>query len=107
MPRGRKRPRHQRTAELLVLEKRCNECLFSKNKVVSDERREDILGSCTRNGSHFICHKAQKSKLEVVCRGFYDSAEYMTRLIHVARVLGAVRFVQEQDLERIAKEEGT
>lgn len=89
------------------MEKRCNECLFSKNKVVSDERRDDVLETCMRRGAHFECHKASKHKLEAVCRGFYDSEEHTTRLIHVARLLKAVRFVKEEDLERIAKEEGT
>jgi hypothetical protein len=103
----RRRPRHQRKAELLVLEKRCNECLFSKNKIVSDKRRDDLLEGCKRRGSHFVCHKASNVKLEAVCRGFYDSPEHPTRLIHVARVLRAVRFVKEEDLEKVAKEEGT
>ncbi|KIL42101.1 hypothetical protein SD70_02655 [Gordoniibacillus kamchatkensis] len=55
-----------------VAEKRCNECLFSANKIVSDERKAEVLADCALNDAHFICHKATLKGKDVCCRGFYD-----------------------------------
>ena len=66
---------------------RCKECLFSKDKIVSDSRRKEILSDCERNDSHFICHKDK----DVCCRGFFDSSS--TNLIRAVGRLGMIEFV--------------
>jgi hypothetical protein len=55
-----------------VAKKRCDECLYSKNKVVPDERRVEILEGCRKTNTYFLCHKATIARHGVVCRGFYD-----------------------------------
>jgi len=57
-----------------VAHKRCDECLFSDAKIVSDKRREQILDECESHDSHFICHKATMNEREAMCRGHYDAA---------------------------------
>jgi len=71
---------------------RCNECLFSKNAIVSDERRKDILNDCRKDDNHFICHKATIEGKEICCRGFYDTQT--SQMIRIAQRLNVVEFVE-------------
>ena len=72
---------------LKVTEKRCDQCLFSADKIVSDKRRKEVLGDCRKRDSHFICHKAT----DICCHGFYETQT--SNLIRIAQRLGAVQFV--------------
>lgn len=74
-----------------VKKERCNECLFSKNKIVSDERRLELLSDCITNDSHFICHKASIDGEDICCRGFYDSSS--SNLIRISGRLNMIEFV--------------
>lgn len=78
-----------------VLEKRCDQCLFSKNKVVSDARRTDILDTCKRENSHFICHKSTLAGGSACCRGHYDEMleTGAPAIAQIAQRLGLVNFV--------------
>ena len=80
-----------------VMKERCNQCLFSENRVVSKERMVDIVKECRKNDSYFICHKASLAgDQKVCCRGFYDTQD--TQIIQVADRLGITEFVKEKDL---------
>lgn len=74
-----------------VYAERCAECLFSKDKIVSNARRKELLADCRSRDTHFICHKASIAGDSICCRGFYDTQS--TNLIRVAQRLGAVEFV--------------
>ena len=54
-----------------VCEERCDQCLFSKDKIVSDARRKEVLRSCEKDDKHFICHKHR----DVCCRGYFDTGK--------------------------------
>ena len=69
----------------------CNECLFTKNAVVSNKRKKDILNGCKKNDNHFICHKATIEGKDICCKGFYDSQT--CNLMRIAQRLDAVEFV--------------
>jgi hypothetical protein len=76
----------------LVAEKRCAECLFTPNRVVSAERAAEIVEKCEREGSYFVCHKGSLTgNDQLCCRGFYDAHE--TRVTRLAKVLDLVKFV--------------
>lgn len=75
---------------LRVADKRCDQCLFTKNKIVSDSRKADVLGECATSQTYFICHKSNGGPA-VVCRGFFD--EVPNRACHMARLLRVVQFV--------------
>lgn len=77
----------------LVCEKRCDQCLFSKAKIVDNKRREDILKNCATTGQYFICHKSAHGK-PVVCRGFFDDQPNQT--CQVAGRLRLVHFVNPE-----------
>lgn len=78
--------------KLLVCEKRCDQCLYSTAKVVSDKRREALLRACRRSGRYFLCHKATLAGKAVVCRGFFDTER--NQACRVAERLGLVEFTK-------------
>lgn len=75
-----------------VQKKCCNQCLFTKHKIVSDERKASIIKDCLENNKHFICHKASIKGTNVTCRGFYD--KHTNRAIsEMLEKIGDVDFV--------------
>lgn len=54
-----------------VQRKCCKQCLFSKNKIVSDARKDEILADCEKNNNHFECHKATIVGKHATCHAFY------------------------------------
>lgn len=76
-----------------VMREKCNECLFSGSKIVSDKRRRQVLSECRQSNSHFICHKATIAGESICCRGFYDTQT--SNLMRIAQRLNAVEFVDE------------
>jgi len=74
-----------------VYETKCDQCLFSKDRIVSNSRRVEVLAECKRRDSHFICHKATLLNQDVCCRGFFDTQT--SQLIRIAGRLGAIEFV--------------
>lgn len=80
-----------------VADKRCDQCLFSANKIVSDERKDDILKECVDENTHFNCHKATIRGENTCCRGFYDKDPKSSMAMRFAAHLGLVRFVSVED----------
>lgn len=74
-----------------VCETECNQCLFSKNRIVSAERVKEVLKNCEKKDAHFICHKASNKDEDICCRGFYDKKT--SNLIRIAQRLNAIEFV--------------
>jgi hypothetical protein len=70
-----------------VCAERCYQCLFSKDRIVSEKRMREVLSDCAKRDSHFICHKTD----DACCKGFYDTRT--TNLMRIAQRLGAVEFV--------------
>lgn len=60
------------SAIMKVMDKVCNQCLFSKARVVDEARKEEILEKCTRTHRAFQCHKASIMGQNVICRAFFD-----------------------------------
>lgn len=54
-----------------VCSKSCDQCLFTKNKIVSDEAKAEILAKCEKEQTHFVCHKGTEVGENVVCNGFF------------------------------------
>jgi hypothetical protein len=75
-----------------VKNKCCNECLFSKEKIVDNKRRKEILASCAKKDVHFICHKATIEGKDICCRGFYNSQT--SNLMRISQRMGWVEFVE-------------
>ena len=54
------------------MKKQCNQCLFSENKIVSEERKAQILSECLQNQKFFVCHKSTIEDGNTCCKGFYE-----------------------------------
>jgi len=74
-----------------VKKERCDQCLFSKNKIVSSERKRTLIKECRNEGIHFVCHKATIEGDETCCRGFYDTQT--SNLMRISQRFGWVEFV--------------
>jgi hypothetical protein len=72
---------------LTVCSQQCDQCLFSKNRIVSERRKKEIMAECRRSDSHFVCHKTK----DAVCAGFYQS--HSTNLIRIMARLGGIKLV--------------
>lgn len=82
--------------KFLVTAKRCDECLFSKAKLVDDSRQQQILNNCRETGSYFLCHKGTLRGVAVVCRGFFDTEA--NQACQVADRLGLVEFIDPEEV---------
>ena len=85
---------------LKVKKKCCGKCLFSKDKIVSNERKKDILKSCASDDSHFVCHEttvydndgdAVNDSNNAVCAEFYKRQS--SQMIRISQRLGMVKMV--------------
>ena len=72
----------------------CGQCLFGKDKIVSSERKRDILSDCRQGDSHFICHKASIKGEDICCKGFYDTQT--SNMMRISQRMGMVEFVDEE-----------
>lgn len=61
------------TGKFEVMAERCDQCLYGKNRIVSNARFKAIIASIERKDCHFICHKATIVGRDVCCRGDWDA----------------------------------
>lgn len=74
---------------------KCDQCLFTPERIVSSRRMAQVLATCARSDTHFVCHKATLAgDQDVCCRGFYDLDPGASNLMRIAGRLGAVQFVE-------------
>lgn len=66
---------------------------MSKDKIVDNARRRQILEKVIKEQSFFICHKSSIEGGEVCCRGFYDKLGHYSQLVRIAERLNVVKFV--------------
>jgi hypothetical protein len=75
-----------------VCEEPCDQCLFSKDRIVPKERVKQIIEECNKKGNFFVCHKSSIARTgNVCCRAFYDTQD--TQTLQVAKRLNLTRFV--------------
>jgi len=75
-----------------VVKERCDQCLFSDNKIVNNSRRKEVLNDCRKKDIHFICHKFTiAGNQDVCCKGFYETQT--SQMMRIAQRLNAVEFV--------------
>lgn len=76
--------------------KQCDQCLFSRRRIVTAARFKNIIRDCTQLGNekHFVCHKASLKGDSVCCRGFWDKYKNNFQLGQVAQRLNLVEEVE-------------
>jgi len=77
---------------------------MSKNKIVSDARRKQILRETTTKDCAFICHKSPEHT-KIACRGHYD-ATGGGQLARIAGRLGVIVEIDPDTLHPVKKPEG-
>lgn len=95
-------PAQLQRVHFAVLAERCAECLYGPNKIVSNERRSEIIREITRKDSYFICHKASNAGVEAACRGDWDQRG-CGQLGRIMGRLNGVTFIAETDLANLPK----
>ena len=84
-----------------VFDKTCNNCLLSKDRIVSARRAKEIINECAANQTHFVCHKASMKGEDVCCKTFYDTLGYKSQMISIAQHLDMVKVVSQTDTEKL------
>ena len=85
-----------------ICAKKCNECLYSKNRIVSAERAADIMMEVARKDSYFVCHKSSiRGEEEWVCAGSHPG-----QLVRIMGRLGALEYVDPETGETVEKPTG-
>ena len=74
---------------------KCNQCLFSKDRIVTSKAAAEVVKNCLKNDTYFSCHKAKikGDKDNVCCKGFWDAHKSNFNLGRIAQRLNAVREV--------------
>jgi hypothetical protein len=67
-----------------VCAQRCDQCLFSPDKIVGERRKKQVLKESRANQAYFICHKESIRGTEGCCRGFFDSYGWDIQLYQIA-----------------------
>ncbi len=80
-----------------VSDKCCGQCLMSKNKIVSESRKNQIIKDAVATQSYFVCHKATINGDDVCCRGFYEKLGQHSQMIRIAQRLNCVKFVPVEE----------
>ena len=89
-----------------LMSKPCDQCLMTDQKIVSNERRRQIVKETIRDDCQFICHKGQIAGREIACKGHHD-ATGGGQLARIAGRLNAIRLIDPETLEPIAAKELT
>lgn len=84
-----------------VMSEPCDQCLMSPGKIVSDERRKELLQQCAKNDDHFICHKATIAGYRIGCRAHFDA----TGGGQMGRIAGRLGLLRQVELSSLEKED--
>ena len=83
----------------------CKNCLLTKDKIVSDERRDELLETIKEEQSYFVCHKSSMDEEGVgegiCCKKFYDDLGHQSQLIRIAERLEQVEFIEQPDKKKL------
>ena len=77
-----------------VQKNQCNQCLFTKNRVVSKERMLDVVEQTLKQNTYFECHKATIQKQDVCCKGYWDRYKDHFTLGRIIQRLGGPECVE-------------
>ena len=78
---------------LTVYKKPCKECLFSDNAIVDPKRKLEVLESCFKKDTWFICHKSSLEGGSTCCKGFFDRHRADVKDLRIASYFSLVEFV--------------
>lgn len=74
---------------LKICAQRCDQCLFSENRIVSVPRMVDIIKQARKADQYFVCHK----HTDVMCRGWHEQ-QPPSQMERIADRLGLIEYVK-------------
>lgn len=77
----------------------CQNCLFSKEAIVSPKRVAQVLQDCVETQTFFICHKASIKGEEICCSTFYERMSHLIQAVKIEQFLGTVIMVPREEEE--------
>lgn len=80
-----------------VMARECDQCLVTKDRIVSGKRAAQIIGNCRRENKHFICHKSTEGR-DIACAGVHEMM--IGQMSRIAERLGMVVRVDPETLEQ-------
>jgi hypothetical protein len=87
------------TNKLKIMSQPCNQCLFTKNRIVSQKRTNQIIKDCIREDGHFECHKGTINGDKIVCRSFWNLYSRDVLSLRLALMFNMFEFVEVEENE--------
>ena len=88
-----------------LMREKCDQCLMTPRKIVSDRRRAQLLADVREADTHFLCHKGTMAGRYIACRGHYDSTGG-GRVGRFAKWIGVIREIDPKTLLSVEKAGG-
>lgn len=82
-----------------VMSKKCDQCLFGPNKIVSNARKAELIRKIHAEGTNFLCHKGTINGEEIVCAGDLEADRYRTNMMRIAERLGVIEEIDPDTYE--------
>ena len=84
-----------------IMARRCNQCLYGKNKIVSDASRRDIIRKCDMKDVSFLCHKGTLAGQDIDCQGYHQATNGGGKVARFAAWLGVVQWIDPDTLQPV------
>lgn len=81
-----------------IMARQCDQCLYSKARIVSGKRASQIIRDTARQDRDFLCHKGSLAGQEIVCRGHLD-ATGGGQLTRIMGRLGGIKWIDPATLK--------
>ena len=85
-----------------VYKNACQNCLLSKDRIVSSQRAKEMIDECIEKQTHFICHKATMQGQDVMCHSYYEHFGQHSEKLKLCQRLGIVEFVNQPDSDKLS-----
>lgn len=79
----------------------CQNCLLSRDAIVSPDRRQELIKSCLKSQKYFVCHKASFKGEDVCCKKFYDRYKNRIQSLQLGTRLGLIEEVDQPDNKKL------
>ena len=85
---------------LKVFKDCCNQCLLTKNRIVTAKRVKEIIVGCKSKQTHFICHKTTGNDA-TICKKYYDKFGHYSQMVRIAYRLNDLEFIEQEPKNKL------
>lgn len=83
-------PKQQQRGQMQVCSRKCNQCLFSKDRLVSADQANALIRASLQDGGFFNCHKGSIAGEPLVCNQFWQTYRHKCDTLQLAQRLDAM-----------------